>query len=410
MSDKQLFRKSALDKLASPEQLDQLMQVTSPKGWIALWTVGGILLMIIIWSIFGSIPTRVDGEGILIRGGDLREFEANGSGVIVSLAIQVNEPVKAGQVIASIDQPDLEDRIATARREYEERQRETESVKLEDGATIAGLRATISGHQADVKRTQSELEKVELELEIKRESYEKGLITRAKVLALERDKVNLEANVTRVKAMVTNVRAQIRQVEQRTRSREIDVESARRRWEELSNRSERISNVTATAEGRIVELKKTVGDQVSHGEVIAIVEPLSSEMQPVLYVTSTQGKQIQQGMEAEIAPSTVKKEEYGFMKAVVGYVGDFPVTFEGVASRVANRDLAEELLSSGSKIEVRANLVPNADTPSGFQWSSSHGPPFMIASGTRVTVSVVVSSKAPYTYILPVIKSTLGVS
>jgi HlyD family secretion protein len=168
--------------------------------------------------------------------------------------------------------------------------------------------------------------------------------------------------------------------------------------------------VTATTEGRVVELKKTVGDQVSQGEVIAIVEPLSSELLPVIYVSSTQGKQIQQGMEAEIAPTTVKKEEYGFMKAVVGYVGDYPVTPEGAASVVANAALVRELLGQESKIELRANLVPNADTPSGYQWSSSAGPPFKIASGTRVTVSVVVASKAPYTYILPAIKSTLGVT
>ena len=38
-----LFRKAALDKLASPERLDVLMQVTSPKGWLALLMMGIIL-------------------------------------------------------------------------------------------------------------------------------------------------------------------------------------------------------------------------------------------------------------------------------------------------------------------------------------------------------------------------------
>ncbi len=49
MSDNPLFRKAALDKLASPERLDVLMQVTSPQGWIALWTIGGILVLAIFW-------------------------------------------------------------------------------------------------------------------------------------------------------------------------------------------------------------------------------------------------------------------------------------------------------------------------------------------------------------------------
>ena len=31
-----IFRKVALERLSSPEQLDQLLQVTDPKGWMAL--------------------------------------------------------------------------------------------------------------------------------------------------------------------------------------------------------------------------------------------------------------------------------------------------------------------------------------------------------------------------------------
>ncbi|MEY4095680.1 MAG: hypothetical protein RLZZ53_2879, partial [Acidobacteriota bacterium] len=34
-----IFRKVALDRLASPEQLDLLMEVTSPRSWIALVAV-----------------------------------------------------------------------------------------------------------------------------------------------------------------------------------------------------------------------------------------------------------------------------------------------------------------------------------------------------------------------------------
>ena len=48
MSENPLFRKAAIDKLSSPERLDVLMQVTSPNDWIALWTIGAILIGIIV--------------------------------------------------------------------------------------------------------------------------------------------------------------------------------------------------------------------------------------------------------------------------------------------------------------------------------------------------------------------------
>ena len=64
-----MFRKAALEKLSSPEQLDVMMQVTSPMGWIAMAGTGVILGFVIVWSVVGEIGIRVDGQGILLRGG-----------------------------------------------------------------------------------------------------------------------------------------------------------------------------------------------------------------------------------------------------------------------------------------------------------------------------------------------------
>jgi HlyD family secretion protein len=33
---KSLFRQEAMDKTLSPDELDRLMRVTSPRGWLAL--------------------------------------------------------------------------------------------------------------------------------------------------------------------------------------------------------------------------------------------------------------------------------------------------------------------------------------------------------------------------------------
>ena len=57
-----LFRKVALDKLSSPEQLDQLITLTTPRAWFALIAIGGILVTAILWGVFGSIPTKDEGE------------------------------------------------------------------------------------------------------------------------------------------------------------------------------------------------------------------------------------------------------------------------------------------------------------------------------------------------------------
>ncbi|MEQ8232275.1 MAG: NHLP bacteriocin system secretion protein, partial [Gammaproteobacteria bacterium] len=64
--DKDIFRKEALDQLSSPEQLEQLLEVTTRKAWISLYTVAGTLVAVLLWSIFGQIPITVDGSGIFV--------------------------------------------------------------------------------------------------------------------------------------------------------------------------------------------------------------------------------------------------------------------------------------------------------------------------------------------------------
>ncbi|MCA9937967.1 MAG: hypothetical protein KC418_04955, partial [Anaerolineales bacterium] len=61
-----LFRKKALEKLQSPEQLNQLLTVTSPKGWLSLAALGVLLLSAIVWSILGTVQSSVSGSGVLV--------------------------------------------------------------------------------------------------------------------------------------------------------------------------------------------------------------------------------------------------------------------------------------------------------------------------------------------------------
>lgn len=405
-----LFRKAALDKLSSPERLDVLMQVTAPQGWIALWTMGGVLLAVLIWSVLGSIPTRVDGTGILIRGGTLREIRASATGELAALALRINDEVKRDQVVGQLTQLDFGDEIRATESKMREQSREAASGEGEDRATITGLYANVESSTAEIKSYERELVKAREDLRLKQQSLAKGLITRQRVTTAERDVVSLAGRVESLRANIRGMYANIRSVEQRIRSRYQSAESFRIDLERLQSTGAAEAQLRSPTHGRVIELKKRIGDSVAAGEVIAVVEPEAAEMEPVVYVNSTTGKQIKPGMEAQVSPSTVKREEYGFMRGTIDYVGEYPVTPQAVQASVANQALAQELIGASAKIEIRAKLVRNDKTTSGYAWSSSSGPAFRIQSGTRVMVSVVVDRRAPITFVLPIIRRALGTS
>src|SRR5262249_12626138 len=97
-----LFRKAAIDKVSSPEQLDLLMRVTSPVGWLALLTVTLMLCAVGVWSVLGSIPDLVDGSGTLFRGERIYAINATMGGSVLALDARRGRVVKAGQMIARL--------------------------------------------------------------------------------------------------------------------------------------------------------------------------------------------------------------------------------------------------------------------------------------------------------------------
>jgi HlyD family secretion protein len=242
-----------------------------------------------------------------------------------------------------------------------------------------------------------------------RTSLEQGLVTRNRVQQAERDLAGYEASITGQDAQVRAQRSQQNAVRQQIRARFDAVEKARAELERLTVVKRSLGDVTSTVTGRVVEIKKRVGDRVSNAEVVATIEPPAAGIEPIVYINSGNGKRIKPGMEAQVSPSTVRREEYGFMKAAIRAVGDYPVTPDAVKSVVGGNDQAvAELLGQGTKIEVHVGLTPDTHTPSGYAWSSSSGPPFKVDGGTRVMVSVVVDRKPPISYVLPIVKGALG--
>lgn len=56
----EIFRKKSLDKVKSPENLDDYIRVSNPSVWILLISVIVLLAGACVWGIFGHIDSTVD--------------------------------------------------------------------------------------------------------------------------------------------------------------------------------------------------------------------------------------------------------------------------------------------------------------------------------------------------------------
>jgi hypothetical protein len=94
-----LFRQAALDRLSSPERIDELMEVTNRRGWLALIAVAVLLGVTVVWGILGAIPTIVKGQGLLLYEGSLRTVDSPATGKLTELLIRAGDEVARDQVV-----------------------------------------------------------------------------------------------------------------------------------------------------------------------------------------------------------------------------------------------------------------------------------------------------------------------
>ncbi|WYM02877.1 MAG: NHLP bacteriocin system secretion protein [Gloeotrichia echinulata CP02] len=130
-----IFRKESLERLSSPERLDQLMQVVSPKSWLPLAALGSILTVAVIWSIYGRIPVTVQGRGVLIYPSKVVPLQSKSAGQLIALNIKVGDIIKKGQVLATIDQAELRKQLQQQQAKLTELQSQDQAV-----ASLQGVR------------------------------------------------------------------------------------------------------------------------------------------------------------------------------------------------------------------------------------------------------------------------------
>jgi HlyD family secretion protein len=99
----------------------------------------------------------------------------------------------------------------------------------------------------------------------------------------------------------------------------------------------------------------------------------------------------------------VRKERHGVLLGRVRSVEAYPSTRAGMMGALRNEHLVEGFIQSagGVPIAVRADLLPDKATPSGYRWSSGSGPEVTLTSGTQCAAAVITRTHRPIALVFP---------
>ncbi len=186
-----------------------------------------------------------------------------------------------------------------------------------------------------------------------------------------------------------------------------ELREEQEKYEATSQKYREIANELLTLNGRMVlrsEIEGLVqsvqmkGTVISVGDTVATVVPESfgSYNEVFLYMPKEEAGAFEPGMEAQITPSFVSREEYGYMEGVISAISPYLISDNYILKHMGTLNYVDGLRESGNCVEIVVQLDVSADEAGGYVWSNPKGSSLKVKSGDRCSVRIIKKEYHPY--------------
>ncbi len=256
---------------APANALQALAPAPPARTWIALVALAILTSLGVWWSLSGSVPIVVRGEGTVVRGDVPLRVTSPSQGRVLKVHRAVGDSVAAGELVVEIDAPDLRLQLTEAQGLLTALQQSDRNLRAEEQQAIASVAAAMARPDGSVPMPESQ--------------------------ALDRLDELLAARAARA-AEIERVSATVRRLAQEQDER---------------------SQVRAPVAGMVVAIDVAEGAAVERGTSVAHVAPAAADARLRCMVTmgDTERGRIAQGMRVRVSPQGTRPEVHGFARGVV---------------------------------------------------------------------------------------------
>ncbi|CRX38337.1 NHLP bacteriocin system secretion protein [Estrella lausannensis] len=403
------------------DKMGETLAVVDTKSWLAIIALGGILTFLLLWSIFGKIPIKAEGLGIILNEKGVFSVESTTPGIVQKIFVKKDDRFTAGENLIELLEPEEELKLQAAELKLTTEEAELARLKTQVGeeykAEVLAMHAELKALEFNQEKLLEEIPKLKEVSEKKRSLYEKGLISLQALRDAEFQVSEREINLEKMKASISSLKAKLAK-EYRTeeiKGKEQEVLAAKENYELLMKRKE-LALIKAPQPGKVLEVNVREGTFVAKGEAVIWSEHVVKEGDPILiysYVSADMGKRINPGAKVNVELLNVNPQEFGMMNAEVLDVSLFAISANALEKTLQNATLSQYLMGSNRAVlQIIAKPVADHSTPSGFSWTSGSGPQEVITTGTLAKIKVIIEEVRPISYLFPVwkLKSALDQS
>ncbi|MFO0058581.1 MAG: HlyD family efflux transporter periplasmic adaptor subunit [Cyanobacteriota bacterium] len=372
------FREEALRAHTSPDQLDQPLPLLRPSLWALLAALLLFRSAVLVWSVLGRVPVRIQGRGVLLLPEALVPVQSPTNGPLLEILVKEGKCVRSGQPLARID-------LVQLRVGMEAGERRLQQLRRQNQVAILQAQRERALAEADVERL---------------------LPYRGSGAISEETFIDKEKQLQRIESQ------QLAEAQQRLQSINDEELALSRQKEEY----QRNSLVVSPVAGCLVEQLVQPGAVVNAGTALFTLDRRDRPRQLVslAYFPSQDGKRLKPGQVVRITPTTTRAQRHGGISGRILSLRALPVSREGLRQRLGLESLVATVQPPGSDgnqplIEAVTSLKRDPRTRSGFDWGGGPGPNLTLSPGTGTEVSVLVEYRQPISYVIPLLRDISGI-
>ncbi len=410
MTEKNKTPQPVLDR-QSHGNLDVRIKLIPHSYGVTLAFLSILGIVVIVWSLLGTIPIRATGTGIIVLANqEILSVESLSPGVLRAVAVREGEAVASGDVLAQLDQTDLEIAITSARNAVMD-------IKESNRRLAARMDAQKKQRQSNFGR-QSELLSASIaDLETENSKL-KALLDddKTKTVAEEfQNRIAYQNSLGRIVDLKTSLlRAEQEldgfNIESQTiiqnATRELNLKQ--RELEGLIAQRQADVDIRAPIGGHVQEIRVSSSQNVTTDQILMTIVHGTGGSEVIGFLEPDQATRVEIGMPVQVTPRTVEKAEYGAIKGDVIFVSQTPISSDYADYYLANEELAKKLTANGTTYLVKISLEANLQSINGYNWWNGEGPPFKVAIGTLAEIDVILATQSPVSLVIPALSWLKG--
>lgn len=162
----ELFRKTALDTMSTPEQLDKQVKIMRPSAWIVFVAFIVAFITFIIWGVTYKISDGINMNGVVFTNNNIITNVAVRDCLVTDVLVSDGDYVQIGDIIAVVSNNELLDEIENCRHQISLLNKNSEKYKsttefldamIESYVASTIIKSNTDGYIQTIKSTGSAL-------------------------------------------------------------------------------------------------------------------------------------------------------------------------------------------------------------------------------------------------------------